>query len=226
MLLQIPQLFSPEEARQLRETLERAQWRDGRQTAGHLAQSVKRNEQLALDDPIAIQLGEQILARLGQNPLFISAALPARVLPPRFNRYAGGGTYGNHIDNAIFTIPGNGARVRTDISSTLFLSDPDSYDGGELVIEDTYGVHSIKLPAGHMVVYPGTSLHRVNPVTRGVRYASFFWTQSLVALDVQRRTLFELDTAIQRLTADHPEHPSISQLTGVYHNLLRLWSTT
>lgn len=226
MLLQIPQLFSPEETRQLRETLEQAQWQDGRKTAGHIAQNVKRNEQLALDDPIAVQLGEKILARLGQNPLFISAALPARVLPPRFNRYAGGGTYGNHIDNAIFTIPGNGARVRTDISSTLFLSEPDSYDGGELVIEDTYGVHSIKLPAGHMVVYPGTSLHRVNPVTRGVRYASFFWTQSLVALDVQRRTLFELDTAIQRLTADHPEHPSISQLTGVYHNLLRLWSTT
>ena len=158
--------------------------------------------------------------------MFIAAARPLRVLPPRFNRYEVGGSYGNHIDNAIFPIPGSTLRVRSDISATLFLTECDQYDGGELIIEDSFGAQTVKLPAGHMVIYPGSSLHRVNPVTRGVRLASFFWTQSLVASDRQRRTLFELDTAIQQLTGDYPDHGSIDRLTGVYHNLLRQWSVT
>ncbi|MEJ2804458.1 Fe2+-dependent dioxygenase [Comamonadaceae bacterium PP-2] len=226
MMLQIPDLLSADEVRKCRQALEQAEWDDGRQTAGHQAAQVKRNLQLPLDHPVSKGIGDFILDRLGQTPLFISAALPLKVLPPRFNRYEGGGAYGNHVDNALFNIPGTALRVRTDISTTLFFSDPDEYDGGELVIEDTFGQQTVKLPAGHLVMYPGTSLHRVNPVTRGVRYASFFWTQSLVALDTQRRTLFDLDTAIQRLTADHPDHASIGQLSGVYHNLLRQWSTT
>lgn len=226
MMLKIPEVLSREEVRQVRAALEQAAWEDGRVTAGHQAIHVKENLQLPLDNPLTRELGNLILDRLGRVPLFIAAALPLRVLPPRFNRYEGGGTYGNHIDNAMFRMPGSDDYVRTDISSTLFLSDPDEYEGGELVVEDTYGDHRVKLPAGDMIIYPGTSHHRVTPVTKGVRFASFFWTQSLVASEVQRRTLFELDTAIQQLTVDHPGHASIRQLTGVYHNLLRQWSTT
>lgn len=226
MMLKIPALLSGDDVRQCREALQQAAWQDGRATAGHQAVAVKSNLQLPLDSPVARQLGELVLERLGQCPLFIAAALPLRVLPPRFNRYEGGGAYGNHIDNALFRVPGEDAYVRTDISCTLFFSDPDEYDGGELVVEDSYGDHRVKLPAGDMVVYPGTSHHRVTPVTRGTRYASFFWTQSFIASEIQRRTLFELDEAIQRLTADHPDHGSIAPLTGVYHNLLRQWSAT
>ena len=226
MLLHIPDLLSADEARQCREALMQADWTDGKATAGHLAARVKHNLQLPLDSSVGRQIGNLILDRLGTTPAFMSAALPLKVLPPRFNRYEGGGAYGKHVDNALFTIPGTAIKVRSDISCTLFFSDPDDYDGGELVIEDTYGTQSIKLPAGHLIVYPGTSLHRVNPVTRGVRYASFFWTQSLVASDEQRRTLLQLDQAIQALTADHPAHTAIDPLTGVYHNLLRQWSTT
>lgn len=226
MMLQIPELLSAADVQQIREILDQAAWEDGRATAGHQAVNVKSNLQLPLDSPVARELGNRILGRLGRNPLFIAAALPLRVLPPRFNRYEGGGAYGNHIDNALFQAPGGDTYVRTDISCTLFLNDPDEYEGGELIVDDSYGDHRVKLPAGDMIIYPGTSHHRVTPVTKGARLASFFWTQSLVPSEVQRRTLFELDSAIQRLTADHPDHASIGSLTGVYHNLLRQWSLT
>lgn len=226
MLLHIPGLFSPDEVREARAMLEGAAWTDGRASAGHRAAGVKNNLQLTLDHPVAQALGARILERLGQTPMFIAAALPLRILPPRFNRYEGGGTYGNHVDNAIFPIPGTDARIRTDVSTTVFFSDPDEYDGGELVVADMFGEKGVKLPAGDMIVYPGSSLHRVTPVTRGVRYASFFWTQSLIRHDQQRRILFELDCAIQQLGGDHPEHGSIDGFTNVYHNLLREWSET
>ncbi len=225
MLLQIPDLFSADEVRDARAALAAADWIDGRATAGHRAARVKTNLQLALDDPTARQLGDTILDRLGQTPLFIAAALPLRVLPPRFNRYEGAGAYGPHVDSAIFPIPGTALRVRSDISATLFLSDPADYDGGELVIADSFGNQRVKLPAGHLVIYPGSSLHHVTPVTRGTRYASFFWVQSLVQNDQTRRTLFELDQAIQSLATDHPDHPSVDPLTNVYHNLLRQHAT-
>lgn len=224
MLLRIPSLLTPDEVRDCRQALEQATWQDGRTTAGSLAVKVKSNLQLPIDSPVAAQLGPLILDRLGRNPLFLSAALPLRVLPPRFNRYEGGGTYGNHIDNALFVIPGTAIKVRTDVSTTVFFSDPEEYEGGELIIEDTYGHQSVKLAAGDAIVYPGTSLHRVNPVTRGTRYASFFWTQSLVKSDEQRRLLFDLDQSIQQLSLDHPEHAKLSALSGTYHNLLRMWS--
>jgi PKHD-type hydroxylase len=168
--------------------------------------------------------GHLILDRLGRNPLFMSAALPLKVLPPRFNRYEGGGTYGNHIDNAFFTIPGTAIKVRTDVSTTVFFSEPEEYEGGELIVEDTFGQQSVKLAAGDAIVYPGTSLHRVNPVTRGTRYASFFWTHSLVKSAEQRRLLFDLDQSIQQLSSEQPAHPRLSTLSGTYHNLLRMWS--
>ena len=224
MMLRIPALLPPEEVKLCRKALEEAQWQDGRATAGSLAIQVKANLQLPIDSSVAQAIGNRILDRLGQNPLFMSAALPLKVLPPRFNRYESGGTYGNHIDNAFFNIPGTAIKVRTDISTTVFLSDPDEYEGGELIVEDTFGHQSVKLPAGDAIVYPGTSLHRVNPVTRGTRYASFFWTQSLIKADEQRRLLFDLDQSIQQLTADHPAHPKLSALSGTYHNLLRMWA--
>ncbi len=226
MMLCIPEVLSDADIQQMRAILAQAAWEDGRATAGHQAINVKRNLQLPIDSPTAQDLGNRILDRLGRTPLFIAAALPLRVLPPRFNRYEGGGTYGNHIDNALFRMPGADAYVRTDISCTLFLNDPEDYEGGELVIEDSYGDHRVKLPAGDMVIYPGTSLHHVTPVSKGARLASFFWVQSLVPSEIQRRTLFDLDSAIQRLIADHPDHASINPLTGVYHNLLRQWSVT
>ncbi len=224
MMLRIPSLLTPDEVRDCRQALEQATWQDGRTTAGSLAVKVKSNLQLPIDSPIAARLGHLILDRLGRNPLFLSAALPLRVLPPRFNRYEGGGTYGNHIDNALFVIPGTAIKVRTDVSTTVFFSDPEEYEGGELIVEDTYGHQSVKLAAGDAIVYPGTSLHRVNPVTRGTRYASFFWTQSLVKSDEQRRLLFDLDQSIQQLSLDHPDHAKLSALSGTYHNLLRMWS--
>ncbi|WP_284337494.1 Fe2+-dependent dioxygenase [Comamonas sp. NoAH] len=224
MMLRIPALLSPEEVQECRQALESAQWQDGRATAGHLAAKVKANLQLPIDNPLAAKMGQLILDKLGHNPLYLSAALPLRVLPPRFNRYEGGGTYGNHIDSALFVIPGTAIKVRSDISTTVFFSDPDEYEGGELIVEDSFGHQSVKLAAGDAIVYPGTSLHRVNPVTKGTRYASFFWTQSLVRSETQRRLLFDLDQSIQQLTLDHPDHPKISALSGTYHNLLRMWS--
>ena len=224
MMLRIPALLSPEEVRECRQAMEAAEWQDGRTTAGHLAAKVKSNLQLPIDSPLAQKMGQLILDKLCQNPLYLSAALPLRVLPPRFNRYECVGTYGNHIDNALFVIPGTAIKVRTDVSTTVFFSDPDEYEGGELIVEDTFGHQSVKLAAGDAILYPGTSLHRVNPVTRGTRYASFFWTQSLVKSDEQRRLLFDLDQSIQQLTMDCPDHPRLSALSGTYHNLLRMWS--
>lgn len=226
MLLTLSHLLDPQQVRHCRQALEQAEWHDGRATAGHLAVRVKDNQQLPFDSPVARRIGDLILDALGRHPRFMAAALPLRVLPPRFNRYSGGGQYGNHIDNAVFNVPGTALRIRSDISTTVFFSEPDEYDGGELIVEDTYGRHSVKLPAGHAVVYPGTSLHRVEPVTRGTRYASFFWTQSLVRDDTRRALLLELDDAIQALTRQVPESPELSRLTGVYHNLLRQWVET
>lgn len=226
MMLSIADVLTAEQVRECRQAFEQADWQDGRLTAGHQAVQAKANQQLAQDDPLAVQVGDFIVQRLGNHPQFVSAALPLKVLPPRFNRYSGGGTYGNHIDNSIFSVPGTPHRVRSDLSATLFFSDPDEYDGGELVVEDSYGSHSVKLPAGHLVLYPGSSLHRVNPVTRGTRYAAFFWIQSLVREDNQRGMLLELDKAIQALTLELPGSSELPRLTGVYHNLLRHWANT
>lgn len=226
MLLQIADLLTPDEVAQCRAALSQAHWSSGRETAGHAALKVKRNEQLADDHPLAQQIGARILQALLANRLFMSAALPLKVLPPRFNRYAGGGEYGLHVDGAVMNVPGTGQRIRTDISATLFFSDPDEYDGGELIVQHTYGEERIRLPAGHLVLYPGTSLHRVAPVTRGARLASFFWTQSLVADDGQRALLFALDESIQALTGRPGNDAETARLLGVYHNLLRQWSQT
>jgi len=226
MVIEIPALFSSDELRAIRSDLEAADWTDGRATAGHRVARVKENEQLPLDAPLAKQLGETVLQRLAVTPLFVAAALPRRILPPRFSRYRGQGRYGEHVDNAIFPMQGGGDFLRADISATLFLSDPADYDGGELVIEDVFGPRQVKLPAGHLVVYPASSMHQVAPVTRGQRFAAFFWVQSFVSSAEQRRVLFELDGAIQALAGDHPDHGSIDRLTGVYHNLLRQWSQT
>ena len=224
MLLTIPDVLSAEQVAAARDELGRAEWTDGRVTAGHQSTRVKHNLQLPEDHPAARSLGDVIVAALQRNPLFISAALPSRIFPPLFNQYAGGHSFGNHVDNAIRQLTGTPYRIRTDLSATLFLSQPDEYDGGELAVEDTYGVHTVKLPAGHMVLYPSTSLHHVRPVTRGARISSFFWIQSLIRDDGARTLLFDLDTAIQRLTSDMPDHPSAVQLTGVYHNLVRRWA--
>jgi len=226
MMLTLPDVLTAEQLTRCRQALAQAAWGDGRATAGHMAVHAKHNHQLAADDPLGLQLGNLILDALGTNPLFISATLPLKVLPPAFNRYEGGGSYGNHIDNAIRSLPGTAHRVRTDISATLFLTPPEDYDGGELVVEDTYGTHGVKLPAGHMVIYPGTSLHRVTPVTRGARVAAFFWVQSLVRDEARRETLYRMDTAIQQLAREVPGSDAVVQLTGIYHNLLRQWSET
>ena len=224
MLLQIPQVLSAEQVADSRRQLDAAEWVDGRVTAGHQSARAKDNVQLSEDSPVARQLGQAILAALERSPLFVSAALPLKIFPPLFNRYDGGQSFGVHIDNAIRQVRNTPHRVRTDISATLFLSQPDEYDGGELVVEDTFGTHSVKLPAGDLVLYPASSLHRVQPVTRGARVASFFWIQSMIRDDGQRTILFDLDLAIQRLGADVPNHPSLVQLTGTYHNLLRRWA--
>ena len=224
MLLQIPDVLTGEQVAHARRLLDAAEWVDGRVTAGRQSAAVKHNEQLREDHPIARELGDVILAALQQNPTFVAAALPSRVFPPLFNRYQGGDAFGNHVDNAIRQIAGTPHRIRTDLSATLFLAGPQEYDGGELVVEDTYGVHSVKLPAGHMVLYPSSSLHHVRPVTRGARVASFFWIQSMIRDDSARTLLYDLDTAIQRLTVDAADHPSVVQLTSVYHNLVRRWA--
>ena len=224
MILQIPDVLNADQVIHARRLLDEATWVDGRGTAGPQAARAKDNMQLAETDPIARQIGDQILGALQRNPLFVSAALPHRVFPPLFNRYRGGESFGNHVDNAIRHSAATGLRIRTDLSATLFLAEPEEYEGGELMIEDTYGVHSVKLPAGHVVLYPSTSLHNVRPVTSGARVGSFVWIQSMVRDDGQRTLLFDLDTAIQRLTLDLPEHPAAVQLTAVYHNLLRRWA--
>jgi len=224
MLITIPDVLSVGEVAQARAKLDAAEWVDGKVTAGYQAQRVKDNHQLPEGHPVTVELGEMVLGALARSPLFMSAALPLRVFPPMFNRYTGGGHFGTHVDTAIRAMVTTGQRIRTDISATLFLSAPEEYDGGELLVEDTYGSHSVKLPAGHMVLYPATSLHRVEPVTRGARVASFFWIQSMIRSDGDRSLLFDLDTAIQRLAVDVPGSATGVQLTGVYHNLLRRWA--
>jgi PKHD-type hydroxylase len=224
MLLHIPEVFTRDEVARIRQALEGARWIDGKVTAGHQSAKAKHNQQLAEDDPLAREIADAMLQRLWQHPTFVSAALPNKVYPPLFNRYSEGGAFGFHIDNAIRQVRGSVERVRTDLSSTLFFSDPDEYEGGELTIEDTYGLRKVKFAAGDLVLYPGSSRHEVAPVTAGARYASFFWTQSLIREDSQRTLLYEMDQAIQQLTADMPEHPSLLTLTGTYHNLLRRWA--
>ena len=226
MLIEIEGLLSAGELDEVRRQLLAQPWVDGKVTAGVQSAQVKANRQLDEDNPLARQLGELILRRLSDNALFMSAALPKRIYPPLFNRYGDGEAFGFHVDNAVRGIKGVRERVRTDLSATLFLADPASYDGGELVIRDTFGEQRVKLAAGNLVLYPGSSLHRVEPVTRGERLASFFWIESLVREDSQRQMLLDMDVAIQRLTAQGADDQSLLELTGVYHNLLRRWSDT
>ena len=207
-----------------RALLDRADWVDGVVTAGHQSAHAKSNMQVPADHAVARELGEMILSAVNGNLHFISAALPHKIFPPLFNRYEDGQAFGNHIDNAIRHVSGTPHRVRTDLSATLFISAPELYEGGELPVEDTYGVHKVKLPAGDLILYPASSLHRVTPVTRGVRLAAFFWVQSMVRDDGARTLLFDLDTAIQRIDRDLSHHPAVLQLTGIYHNLLRRWA--
>jgi PKHD-type hydroxylase len=224
MLLVVPKVLTAEQLNRCRDTLAAAEWVDGKATAGYQGAQVKQNRQLPENSQLARELGDLVLGSLERNPLFISAALPQRVYPPMFNRYEGGEHFGSHVDNAVRLIPDTGIKLRTDISATLFLADPADYAGGELLVEDTYGTHSIKLPAGDMVLYPSTSLHKVTPVTRGARVASFFWIQSMVRDDAQRTLLYDLDTSIQRLNAAGADEAARTRLIGCYHNLLRMWS--
>lgn len=224
MLIRIPGLLAEEELTAIRRHLSDAAWSDGRITAGYQSAHVKANLQLRESDPVSREASHMVLRALERNELFVSAALPRHVYPPLFNRYETGMSFGAHIDNAIRPVPGSPRRVRTDISATLFLTPPEDYDGGELVIEDTYGTHSTKLAAGDMVVYPATSVHRVLPVTRGSRTAAFFWIQSIVRDDSARSLLFELDTAIRTLGAQAADRDSLVRLTACYHNLIRRWA--
>jgi PKHD-type hydroxylase len=228
MLLNVKGVLTPEELARARAILARAAWVDGRVTAGIQSATAKNNEQLPQQGEDTRILQDLVLAALGRHGKFFSAALPKRVFPPLFNRYGGeANSFGNHVDNAIRFVPGaRHERVRTDISCTLFLAAPDEYDGGELVIEDTFGEQRVKLPAGDMVLYPGTSVHRVEPVTRGYRLASFFWVESMVRSDEQRRLLFEMDTQLMSLREQHGEGGAAVGLTGTYHNLLRMWADT
>ena len=224
MLLAIPDVLAADQVAACRATLDGAEWVDGRVTAGFQSARAKDNQQVPEGHPAAIACGDLILAALERAPLFLSAVLPLRVFPPLFNRYSGGQAFGTHVDNAIRQLPGRPMRIRTDVSATLFLSDPDEYDGGELVVEGAFGAQPVKLPAGHMVVYPATSLHHVRPVTRGARIGSFFWVQSMVADAGDRTILFDLDSAIRTLGRDLPDGRVTVQLTGVYHNLIRRWA--
>ena len=224
MLLHVPAVLSADQVARCRELMARAPWVDGRVTAGHQSAQAKQNLQIPEGAAEAREMGDLIVGALERNAMFVSAALPARVFPPLFNRSEGGMTFGAHVDNAIRQVPGTAHRIRTDLSVTLFLSAPESYDGGELVVEDTYGAHAAKLPAGDLILYPATSLHRVNPVTRGVRLASFFWIQSLVRDDGHRTVLFDLDMAINQVNQAVPGHATVVALTSVYHNLLRGWA--
>lgn len=225
MLLCVPGVLSKDEVADFRRLMEAAEWEDGKSTAGAQSAMVKRNEQLPPDGNLARHLGERVLKALARNPLFVSAAVPLRIFPPLFNRYGGGHHFGIHVDNAVRGDNLTGMRIRTDLSVTLFLAEPEEYDGGELVVEDHYGSHQVKLPAGDLVLYPATSLHMVTPVTRGLRVASFFWLQSMIRDSQARTMIFDLDTAIQgiseRLGRDDPE---TVRLTGIYHNLIRHWA--
>lgn len=220
MLVHIKRILGAQELDQLRAGMAVAEFVDGSMTAGHHAKRVKQNQQIAAGSPAEQELGRIVLQALQRSPRFMASALPRKLSPPMFSRYTPGMTYGTHVDNAIRMQP----RMRTDISATLFLCAPETYDGGELVIEDTFGQRRVKLPAGDLVLYPSTSVHKVEPVTRGTRYASFFWIQSMVREDSHRTMLFELDNSIQQLGRDMPQHPAVVQLAGLYHNLLRLWA--
>jgi PKHD-type hydroxylase len=229
VLFHIPEVLKPDQAAQLREKLEKAEWVDGRLTAGQQAALVKNNRELKKGQPVEEEAGVVVRSALEQSKLFNIAALPRQISRPLFNRYEGGQAYGPHVDNALrqtMDVSGQQRPMRSDLSATLFLSDPASYDGGELVVEDTYGSHSVKLPAGHLVLYPASSLHEVKPVTRGARVGAFLWIQSLVRDEGERTLLVELEVAVQALHRDHPGHPSLPQLTGIYNNLLRGWAET
>ena len=226
MLLTIPAVLTADEVADFRRVLDGASWVDGKVTAGYQSAVAKQNLQLPETAPEARELGDRVLSALQRAPLFLSAALPLKVFPPLFNRYGVGHAFGSHVDNAIRPVRGTPHKVRTDLSCTLFLSAPDEYDGGELVIEDTYGAHAVKLAAGDLILYPASSLHLVRPITRGERVASFFWIQSMVRDDGQRTLLYDLDRATQQVHRDQPDAPAAVQLTGVYHNLLRRWSDT
>ncbi|QEY15803.1 Fe2+-dependent dioxygenase [Cellvibrio sp. KY-GH-1] len=224
MLIHIPEVLTKQQVAEFRARLNQADWVDGKATVGVQGAQVKKNRQLPVDGIIARELGEIILTALYRNPVFMSAALPLRIVPPLFNAYAGGEHYGFHVDGAIRLVPGSNLSLRTDVSSTLFLSEPEEYDGGELIVQDTYGSHEVKLPAGDLILYPSTSLHQVEPVTRGERVCSFFWTQSMVRDDWQRNMLYELDCNIQSLRQQLGDSAEIVGLTGHYHNLLRQWA--
>jgi PKHD-type hydroxylase len=226
MLVCVPNVLDAAQLVSVRERLDRANeaWVDGRVTAGYQGAPVKFNQQVDEQSAVSLACQRIVVSALERNPIFISAVLPNVIYPPMFNRYSEGMKFGAHVDGSVRISPRDGRKLRTDVSATLFLTNPDEYDGGELQIEDTYGVHSVKLPAGDLVLYPSTSLHHVRPVTRGARIASFFWIQSMVRDDGQRALLFDLDVAIQKLNQDHPEHPSAVELVGVYNNLLRRWA--
>jgi len=224
MMLHIPQVLTPAELNEIRQALERSEWTDGRSTVGSQGAQVKRNRQLPEDSPAARELGQKVLRALARNPLYFAAALPVRTVPPLFNRYEDSEHYGFHIDGAVRALPDSANWLRTDLSATLFLCEPEDYEGGELVVKDTYGEHEVKLPAGDMILYPSNSLHCVTPVTRGARVCSFFWIQSMIRDDQHRSMLFELDQTIQRLRAKHGETEEALALTNHYHNLLREWS--
>jgi PKHD-type hydroxylase len=226
MIVKVPELLTADEVTYCREILLDADWTDGNITAGYQSSQAKNNLQLPEGSAAANELGDIIMVALARSNLFMTAALPAKIFPPLFNCYQGGQSFGIHVDNAIRQVPGTPVKVRTDVSMTVFLNEPEDYDGGELVIEDTYGSHTVKLPAGSMVLYPSTSLHRVTPVTRGRRLASFFWLQSMVSSDEKRGLLFDLDMSIQRLREKIDDSEEIIQLTGIYHNLLRQWAQT
>jgi len=230
MLLHIPEVLGKNEVADFRKKLDAATWTDGKETVGAQGALVKRNLQLPDGSSLREELGQRVLRALAASPLYFAAALPLRTLPPRFNRYEGGGNYGFHVDGAVMALPpvaGQAAgHVRSDIACTLFLSEPEDYEGGELVVSDTYGEHEVKLPAGDLIVYPASSLHTVRAVTRGTRLASFFWVQSMVRDDVRRRLLFDMDTSIQTLTATGADAGAVLTLTSTYHNLLRLWAET
>jgi PKHD-type hydroxylase len=227
MMLAVPDLLDAPQLARLRVIVDGGEWVDGNVTSGHQSALAKRNRQLVEGSLAALEAGRIVLDALGRSPLFIAAALPLKIYPPLFNRYEGGEAFDTHIDNAIRIQRGSEFRVRSDLSATLFLEPPESYDGGELVVEDMLGVHSAKLPAGHLLLYPASSLHRVEPVTRGARVAAFFWIQSMVRDNEARTTLFDLDQSIQAIAADkgHDDREVI-RLTGIYHNLLRRWAET
>lgn len=225
MLLHIPQVFTKDEVGVLRARLDEGPWADGNMTSGHQAATAKRNLQLPEECDVAREVSALVVQALNANPMFVAAALPHTIFPPLFNRYEGGGEFGVHVDNAIRQQRSGGLRIRSDLSASLFLSEPEDYDGGELVVEEMYGAQSIKLPAGDLVLYPSKSLHRVTPVTRGARVSSFMWMQSLIRDDGDREMLFRLDVATQRVAVDKGQKDqAVIELTGVYHNLLRRWA--